>query len=237
MKLKKMIAVLLGTGALALAGQLQASEVKFADPAPTAGIGYEWTVNIGNTSIDPVTKATRKYEIAEFSGSVGAKSKYEPSFTAPNFAWTHTSDWVALNVTADSFVTIEVARQQGISGYTVDSTTKAVTNTTAGDMLYPGLSIYQNWEENPATVESHDFNPMANPTWTKDLKYIDVAYADQGQSTVSYSIVLQKGKYSLNIGGVNALYCKATDPCYVGEQGYRVKITNTPLVKMYFPGG
>jgi hypothetical protein len=104
-------------------------------------------------------------------------------------------------------------------------------------MLYPGLSIYQNWEENPATVESHDFNPMANPTWTKDLKYIDVAYADQGQSTISYSIVLQKGKYSLNIGGVNALYCKATDPCYVGEQGYRVKITNTPLVKMYFPGG
>ena len=235
--MKKTISILLGSSALILASASYASDVKFADPAPNKGIGYEWTVNIGNTSVDPVTKATRKYEVAEFTGAVGAKSKYEPSFTAPNFGWTHTSDWVALNVTADSFVTIEVARQQGVTGYSVDATTKAVTDTTALDMLYPGISVYQNWEENAATVESHDFNPMGTPSWTKDLKYIDVAYADQGQATISYSIVLAKGKYSLNIGGVNALWCKATDPCYLGDHGYRAKITSTPLVKMYFPGG
>lgn len=233
--MKKIISLALCSSALLLAGELQASTVKFGDPSPTVGIGYEWTVTMGNTSVDPVTKLDRKFETAEFSGSVGAKSSFEPTFTAPNFGWTHTSDWVALNVTADSFVTIEVSRQQGINGYSVDQTTKAITDTTAGDLLYPALSVYQNWEENAATVESHDFNPMAAPSWTKDLKFIDVAYSDKGQPTISYSIVFQKGKYTLNIGGANALYCKAGDPCFTGEHGYRVKITSTPLVKMYFP--
>jgi hypothetical protein len=245
---KKIIVSLLGASTLFLTYNLQASEVKWADPLPntpavkasdavpavpatattpeipanpavaakpaTGGIGYEWTVTLGNN------------DSAEFVGTVGAKSSYEPTFKAPEFAWQHTSNWVALDLTADATITITVNAQQGLRDFSVDSTTKALVIKDAGKFLKPVVSVFKNWEE--TGVETGSFNPMGKTSWMNELVFIGIAYADKGQSVIAYTAKLAKGKYSLNIGGANAYEpngCAATDAtCYTGNHGYRVSI-------------
>ncbi|NOT85886.1 MAG: hypothetical protein HOP02_14145 [Methylococcaceae bacterium] len=181
----------------------------------TGGIGYEWTVTLGNN------------DSADFTGSVGAKSSYEPTFKAPEFAWTHTTDFVALNLTADAKVSIMVTRQQGVTDASVDKTTNALVLKEAGNLLNPVVAVWKNWEE--SGVETGSFNPLGKTSWMNELAYVGIAYADKGQSMIIYTVDLPKGKYTLNIGGANAYEpngCAATNAaCYTGTHGYRVEIT------------
>lgn len=239
---KKLISALLTAGSILLAPMTQASEVKWADPLPntaavaadaakgiaakaaTGGLGYEWWVNMGAA------------DSAEFVGAVGAKSSYEPTFAVnnnPDFLWTHTSNWVALELTADANVTITVSRQQGVQVASLDTKTdpaapKLVT-THAGNLLYPVVSVYKNWEENGE--ETHQSNPIGRAKWQKDLDFLGIAYADMGATTVTYKGKLAKGKYTLNIGGANGWAgngCASTNAaCYTGNHGYRATITTT----------
>lgn len=244
---KKIVVSLLTASALFMTANSYAASVKWADPLPntaavkaqdatpavpatattpavpakpavaakaaTGGIGYEWTVTMGNN------------DKASFVGTVGAKSSYEPTFKAPEFAWQHTSNYVALELTADAKVTITVSAQQGLRDFSVDATNKLVIKD-AGDKLKPVVSVYKNWEE--TGVETGSFNPMGKTSWQNELVFVGIAYADKGQSTISYSATLPKGKYTLNIGGANAYEpngCPATDAsCYTGNHGYLVNI-------------
>lgn len=238
-----MTGALLGATGLLLTGLLHASEVKWADPLPntpaikaadavpatadtpaipavtavaaSGGIGYEWTVTMGDD------------DYAELVGSVGAKSAYEPTFQAPEFAWQHTSNYIALDLTADATVTIMVNRQQGVQTASLDKTTKALVIKEAGNRLNPVVVVWKNWEE--SGVETGSFNPLGKTSWMNELVYIGIAYADKGQSTVMYSGQLAKGKYTLNIAGANAYEpngCPASDTeCYTGNHGYRVEIS------------
>ncbi len=203
-------ATILGAGVFALSNAAIA-DVQFADP-DEGGIGYEWTVTFDH------------HGTHEIVGSVGGKGSYEPSFEMPDFGWTHTTDWVALELGTDSMLEIEMTRQEGVYEMKVDRETGEKSYQTAGAMLYPALSVYKGWDST-TEKEKGSFNPIGN-FWST-IEHIGVAYADDGQSTIVYKVMLPAGRYSVNIGGVNALYCAETDPCYNGKHGYRAKFTTS----------
>ena len=222
-------AIILGASAVALttfsAPSLSAEEAKDAEIKNTkhsnavygdpekGGIGYEWTVTLEG-----------KHGHAGITGSVGGKSSYEPQFDAPEIGWTHTSDWVALEMKEKGVLTITVARQGGIYFTKIDKKTQEKSFVTAGSHLYPAMSIYTGWDSTTAK-EKGSFNPQGN-FWST-IKFKDVVYSRFGQKSITYRAQLPAGKYSINIGGVNALYCKESDSCFNGLHGYRAKFSTS----------
>ncbi|MGV8713143.1 MAG: hypothetical protein ACWA6R_11415, partial [Nitrosomonas sp.] len=93
------------------AGTVMAGTVTYADPQPSTpgvcdgGISYEWTVVLNG------------HDKAELVGHVGAKSWNEPppAYEPPDTGWTHTSNWVALELTEPAKLEIEVERQEGVA--------------------------------------------------------------------------------------------------------------------------
>lgn len=216
---KKIVTSLFTTSALLVAGALQASEVKWADPLPDAGLGYEWTVTLGNN------------DTAGFGGTVGAKSAWEPANAAagPEAGWTHTADMVALDLTADADVTIMVMAVQGLYDISIvkDSNPAKLQTVAAGNKLFPAVSVFKNWEE--TGTESHTFNTVGVSSWTKNLEYVGVAYADRGQRMIQYKGKLAKGKYTLDIGGAAVApgngCTESNAACWTGSHGYYATIT------------
>lgn len=204
----KTFVTFLGASALALSTAAMA-DVQYADPEE-GGIGYEWTVSLGH------------HGSAEIVGSTGGKGSYEPSFETPEIGWTHTTDWVALELEADVILEIEVSRQEGVYEMKVDRETGEKSYATSGAMLYPAISIYKGWDSTTET-EKGSFNPQGNFWSTIDFQ--DALYSKFGESTIIYRAKVPAGKYSVNIGGVNALYCAEDDACYKGVHGYRAKFT------------
>jgi hypothetical protein len=221
------LAIILATSAFAFSANLLAadtanlnemtatetSNVVFGDPDGT-GIGYEWTVRMPH------------HGSVEILGSVGGKSSFEPQFQAPDFGWTHTSDWVAVELTADAVLEIEVSRQGGFYEMKVDDTDNSKSYVTAGAELYPAVSIYNGWDST-TEKEKGSFNPAGNFWSTLEFKAAE--YSKLGEKTIIYRAKLPAGKYSVNIGGVNALYCAETESCYNGVHGYRAKLTTSHL--------
>jgi len=208
----KKFATILGASAFALSTTAIA-DVQFADP-DEGGIGYEWTVTFDH------------HGSHELVGSTGGKGSFEPTFEAPDFGWTHTTDWVALELKENATLEIEMTRQEGVYELKVDRETGEQSYATSGAMLYPAFSIYEGWDTT-TEAEQGSFNPIGN-FWST-IEYMGAAYSHDGRSTVTHSIVLSAGKYSLNLGGVNALHCAEEDECYNGAHGYRVKLTTSPL--------
>ncbi len=202
-------AIILGASALALSTSVMA-EATFGDP-DEGGIGYEWTVKMPH------------HGSLEITGSVGGKSLYEPQFEAPNIGWTHTSDWVAVELEADAVLEIEVSRQGGIYEMKVDKDDPTIkTYTTAGAELYPAIAIYTG-QDTTTEKEEGSFNPTGK-FWAT-IEPLATQYSKLGETTVVYRAKMSAGKYSVNIGGVNALYCAETAECYNGVHGYHAKFT------------
>ncbi len=153
-----LIAASLGFSSTASAGS-----VLYADPVPAGasypgclpdlggtptgndgGISYEWTVKLG------------KNDKASFVNKVGAKSFNEPppSYEPPETGWTHTSNWVALELTRKANVRIEVERQEGVPFTSTDSAGQSIV--TARNMLVPALSVYSGWDN--TSCEDHRYN-------------------------------------------------------------------------------
>ncbi len=190
----------------AAAAKTMKSAAVYGDPEE-GGIGYEWTVTLEG-----------KHGHAGITGSVGGKSSYEPQFDAPQIGWTHTSDWVALEMKEKGVLIITVERQAGIYFSKTDRKTKETSVVTAGSHLYPAMSIYTGWDST-TKKEQGSFNPQGD-FWST-IKFKDVVYSELGQKSITYRAKLPAGKYSVNIGGVNALYCKESDSCFNGLHGYR----------------
>ncbi len=191
----------------------EASSVVFGDPDGT-GIGYEWTIKMPH------------HGSVEILGSVGGRSSFEPQFQAPNFGWTQTSDWVALELIADAVLEIKVSRQEGFYEMKVDRKVGSKSYVTAGAELYPALSLYEGWDST-TEKEKGRFNPAGN-FWST-IKFKAAEYSKLGETTITYRTHLPAGKYSVNIGGVNALYCAETEPCYNGLHGYHATFTTSHM--------
>lgn len=204
----KKLATILGASAFVLSTTAIA-DVQFADP-DEGGIGYEWTVSLGH------------HGSAEVVGSTGGKGSFEPSFEAPDIGWTHTTDWVALELEAEVILEIEMSRQEGVYEMKVDRDTGEKSFATSGAMLYPAFSIYKGWDTT-TVKEKGSFNPIGN-FWST-IEFQEVVYSKFGESTIVYRAKLPAGKYSVNLGGVNALYCAEDEACYKGVHGYRAKFS------------
>lgn len=193
------------SGTASAEGDLTAT---FGDPQE-GGLGYEWTVK-------------GSYGEVDILGSVGGKSAWEPKFEMPDKGWTHTSDWIALELTEKVRLEVTVQRQAGFYELKVDRKDPTKQSyETAGSELYPTLSVYEGWDST-TEKEKGSFNPAGN-FWST-IMFKDVVYSAFGEDSVRYVTEFEPGQYTLNIGGVNDLYCKADEPCGKGKHGYRVMI-------------
>ena len=242
---KNLLAASMTTGMLCLAQAASAGSVQFADPVPNAaapncgGISYEWTVSMdGNDE-------------ASFVRHVGAKSWNEPppGYALDNDGWTHSSEWLALELTEDAMVEITLARQDGVIASTAitqplePATTpptqvyKGMKNEVQRNMLVPAMSVFQGWEE--SSCEDHRYLNDGQIEWMKDVTYLDNVPNWRGKEKIKYRAKLKAGKYSVVIGGnperlddyaVLSNCGKEGGPdaatCYkyTGRHGYRVEI-------------
>lgn len=209
----------------------QSGKVVYADPVPNTpdpcdgGIGYQWTVTMEN----------HKDEV-QFIGHVGAKSWNEPPplYEPPYSGWTHTSNWVALELKQRSKVEVTIERQEGVAYHNNDG-----SFSTARNALVPALSVYKGWQT--AGCDDHRYNNAGNIDWMTTAKFIGNAPNTALKSAVKYRAILEAGKYSIAIGGSPKVLeeypagnCDAADPvcyAYTGRQGYEATIAATPLGK------
>ena len=210
-----------------------AGTVTYADPTPAdpllypscaingtfsghdGGISYEWTVKLG------------KKDSASFVNHVGAKSYNEPppAYEPPETGWTHTSNWVALELTHYTKLRIEVERQEGVPF------TNGTSIATARNKLVPALSVYKGWDD--TSCEEHRYNTAGNVDWST-IEFIGNQPNAKGKSVAVYSATLPAGKYSVAIGGspmvldtYPAANCDMADPIcyrYTGRHGYQVEM-------------
>ncbi len=217
--------------ALGFSSSANAGSVNYSDPVPAGpsypgcldtgstgadgGISYEWTVSLG------------KKDSASFVNHLGAKSFNEPppAYEPPDTGWTHTSNWVALNLTHKSKVKIEVERQQGVPYST------ATGMATARNMLVPAIAVYSGWDN--TSCEDHRYNTAGNVDWTT-IQFIGNASNEKGRPVAVYEAELKAGHYSIALGGspkvlpsYPANNCDVLDPvcyAYTGRHGYRATI-------------
>jgi hypothetical protein len=191
-------------------------DLSFADPAP-AGLSYEWTV-----------KMHRK-QSAQMVHAVGAKAWSEPSNPDGQRGWTHTSNWIALELEEAARVTIKVERQQGVVVVSGNNT------SAARFALVPALSVYRGWDET-SEQEPHTFNSVGN-FWST-IVYLGHAANPKSKPSVTYKAKLPAGRYSIVVGGNPkslgdpAAYpqngCDPADTLcneYTGVHGYEITIT------------
>ena len=211
-----------------------AGSVVYADPMPAGptypgcletgptgndgGISYEWTVKMG------------KQDKVSFVNHVGAKSWNEPppAYEPPYTGWTHTSNWVALELAYKTKLRIEVARQEGVPY------TSGTSIVTARNKLVPALSVYSGQDN--YSCEDHRYNNAGNVDWST-VVFIGNQRNKQGNPVAVYetSKKLNPGPYTIAIGGSPAVIdpypagdCNPIDPvcyAYTGRQGYRVAMT------------
>lgn len=212
--------------AFGTAGTVLAGTVTYADPQPSTpgvcdgGISYEWTVTLSG------------HDKAELVGHVGAKSWNEPppAYEPPDTGWTHTSNWIALELTEPAKLEIEVERQEGVA---FQGSTGMVT---ARNKLVPALSLYKNWDN--TSCEDHRYNNAGNTDWST-IEYVGNRKNAQGRDVVTYSVKLKEGQYSIAIGGspkVLETYpagdCDVTDPqcyAYTGRHGFEASFKTSPV--------
>lgn len=189
--------------------------VSFTDPEP-GGLGYEWTVRL------------HRRQTAELVYAVGAKSWNEPSNPEGLKGWTHTANWIALELEEPAAVKLAVIRQQGVV------IPAGSTPAAARAALVPALSLYRGWDSTTA-VEEHTFNNLGN-FWST-IVYLGSAANAKGKSRVTYRARLPAGRYSIVIGGnppslgdLGAYPPGTCDPVdatcyrYTGQHGYRAII-------------
>lgn len=185
------------------ASSLQGAVVTSGDPF-TGGIGYRWTI-AGMTASETVT----------LERHVGALSFKDPvNFTDPDgyFGWTHTSDWVQLELTEPSNLTISLSRKAGVPNGT----------STAGDQLFPAFAVWQGTDNDDG--DSHVFNNSGNSNWAEDLSFIgNMPNETAGLFAVTRSFALSPGNYSIVLSG--------NPPQLIGSgrQGYEVSLSTTPV--------
>ena len=191
--------------------------ISFADAAPL-GIGYEWTVVL------------HKRESVGVVWYVGAKSWSEPSNPEGLKGWTHTSNWIAIELEDAAKLVITVERQPGVVF------NSGVLPTVARSGLVPALSLYRGWDET-TDFEDHTFDNSGN-FWST-IEFIDNEPNPKSKRKIVFATKgkLPAGKYSLVIGGNPASLgdpfnypssnCDPVDPTcyeYTGPHGYRATI-------------
>ena len=168
-----------------------------------------------------------------FSTHTGAWS-WEDQGIAPGGGegWTHTSVWVALNLTQAADVTISMIRDAAV----VFAGSGNVGGFAATDNMFPSFTIWQNWDNDAMTAGAATalgYNPLAPPDdhhtyansgnvlWAEDLTYLShVANNTNPSAAATYS--LAAGNYTIVFGSESQ---SLTNP---PRQGFAATITAAP---------
>jgi hypothetical protein len=214
MRNKRSLGVIAAAVGLWLAGVAPShAHIAFTSPGPQTGLTYEVQATQGEDG-----SFTESYSGSDFGLTVGAKSWAEPGNPAGAKGWTHTTNWVALDLSAladPALVTIQLDR--GATG-----------------SLVPAFSLYSGWELN-SPESDHTFNNIGNISWVDDLTYIGhVANAGgpDGTNTTGTELTSVFGQYVLNPGlytivlGGNPLL---TNPPASGLFDYTFTLSTAPV--------
>jgi hypothetical protein len=158
-------------------------------------------------------------------------SEIPPFYVAPDVGWTHTSNWIALEVTEKTKLKVKVSRIEGVPFVVLDAENKLFSKGYSRDKLIPGIAIYSGWDN--TSCEDHRYNPSGNVEWST-LEWMGNNLNTAQKGFVEYEIKLMPGKYSIAVGGTPkaldsypANNCNPADPvcyAYTGNHGYRVEM-------------
>jgi len=190
------------------------------DPNP-GGIGYAFQANLGPN------------ESASVQGHVGAWSWEDQSLFGVGedpVGWTHTSNWYAVTLEADSLLTLTVAR---------DSTVPiAGGGFRPVDHMYPSFTLWSGWDNDavPDAValslgytavdlpiqDHHTYDNNGPVVWAEDIGYLD-SLANTTLESLTRSWSLPAGQYSIVIGS------NAPSETSPPRQGYLATFTTAPV--------
>ena len=164
-------------------------------PSAPTGIPYKWDVQMSDHSY------------TQFISYVGAKSWWEPTNPPATPGWTHSSNWVKLELKKAANVEIEIEAETGIActgpTFPCDQTTLVAVGN-----LYPAISLYKGVDTTSA--QDHIFNPVGNGSFfSSNVTYLG-SKKSIGKKSLTYKTKLAAGSYTLNIGGANYFNCQPT---------------------------
>lgn len=197
---------------------VDAHEPEPTDPA-AGGIGYAWSI-----------AALTPGEHAQITGHVGAFSWKDGSLASQQMpggqdvpaaqrGWTHTSNWVALNLPVAGWLEVSLASKAGIPFVNAQG-----QSVEAGDKLVPAFSLFKGWDNDASPVADptngnpiedwHVYNNSGNVAWAEDLEFFANEPNSQGASTITRSFNVPAGLYTLVLGG------NPGDSAIVRREGY-----------------
>lgn len=207
--------------AVSLLGQAaaEASTILESDPQ-SGGISYRWTVTTGVN------------DFASVKRHVGAWAWEDATlFTAGEtpVGWTHNSEWIALKLEADAYVTLRLTNAAGVTL----PPSAANPDGLAFNNLYPGMTIYSGWDNdfysqafadaNSEGVLGHNWHSYVNRgdvEWAEDIHYF-AHLEPNGTHVIEETIFMPAGEYTIAVGG------KSPSSSVEGRQGYEASFTTS----------
>ncbi|MBX7207010.1 MAG: PEP-CTERM sorting domain-containing protein [Verrucomicrobiaceae bacterium] len=167
--------------------------------ANAGGIGYYGYVTVGGD------------DTGSFKSHVGAWS-WQDQGIAPGGGegWTHTSNWIALDVTSATTLTLLMQRDSSVPYFGSGN----VGGFADIAFMYPSFTIWSGWDNDVMTSaaalalgydpfappdDHHTYANTGNPIWAEDLSYIDHT-ANSTLTSVTESWLLSAGHYTIVLG-------------------------------------
>ena len=191
----------------AMAATTQASIIQDGiggDPV-AGGIGYRIRVQMGAE------------DSAVLTSHVGAWSWNNGGTVESPAGWTHTSNFIALNLTEATVFTVKMERKEGVPW----PETNAPDRVASTDAMFPSFTLWSGWDDVTTAPENHIYNPIGDVAWSNILDYVGHVQ-NSTLTTVEYSWTLAPGNYTLALGS-NA-------PQNISNrQGYEATFTTTAV--------
>ncbi len=167
--------------ALLAASSSYAATIVNADPA-AGGIGYAWMVAIGaNGSVTTPNVG---------DSSVGVWSWNDTAFAgADNMGWTHTTSWVALELTEAATLTIVMGRNDSVP---------FLDGFRPTDNLFPSFTLWQGWDNSGSDNHTYLNNGLIG--WAEELTELIGYVENSTETTAELTVVLEAGLYTIALG-------------------------------------
>jgi len=189
--------------ALLACASSNAATIINADPAD-GGIGYAWTATIGaNGSV-----ATPNVG----DSSVGVWSWNDTAFAgADQMGWTHTTSWMALELTESAILTIIMGRNESVP---------FLDGFRATDNLFPSFTIWKGWDNSGS--DGHIYPNNALIGWAEGLTELVGLVDNSTEPTAELTLNLEAGLYTIALG--------SQGPAVGGlpRQGFSASLTTIP---------
>lgn len=160
-----------------------ATGVGNTDPA-AGGIGYAHTIVAGANDTGSLKNHT------------GAWSWEDQDFApSGNEGWTHTTRWVAVQLTEATTLTVTMARDATVPYAGAGN----VGGFAAIDSMVPSLTLWRGWDNDG--TDSHTYYNQGNVAWAEDISYIDhIDNSEETVTSITRSWTLPAGNYTFALG-------------------------------------